>query len=70
MNSRSSSLAAPRRSQLQRTSSVSSRLSIAISNAEEGEAANNGAERQIEEEIDEIKRYEVCGIMRQIWRNN
>jgi len=61
MNSRSSSLAPPRRSGLQRNSSVSSRLSIAISQAEEGEATTNGAERQIEEEIDEIKRYEVCG---------
>ena len=38
----------------------SSRLSSAISTAEQGEAvAPNTAEHQIDEEIDEIKRYEV-----------
>jgi hypothetical protein len=37
-----------------------SRLSFAISNAEEGEADTpNVVEHQIHEEIDEIKRYEV-----------
>ncbi|KAH8593473.1 chloride channel [Bisporella sp. PMI_857] len=59
MNSRSSSISvsAPR---LQPRSSFSSRLSFAISNAEQGEAATapNAAEHQIDEEIAEIKRYE------------
>lgn len=46
---------------LSRRPSISSRLSFAVSNAEQGEAsAENGPrEGQIEEEIAEIKRYEV-----------
>ena len=45
-----------------RRPSVTSRLSFAISNAEQGEARNapNVVEHQIDEEIEEIKRYEVC----------
>lgn len=62
MTSRSSSFAAPRRTaSQQRVSSVSGRISIALSHADEGDAGagTNGAERQMEEEeIDEIKRYE------------
>jgi chloride channel 3/4/5 len=60
MNSRTSSFSVPI-TRAQRRPSVSSRLSFAISNAEQGEggAAPNGPERQIDEEIDEIKRYEV-----------
>ncbi|TVY84296.1 putative chloride channel protein, partial [Lachnellula suecica] len=60
MNSRSSSFHVPTPGLLRRPS-VSSRLSFAISSAEQGEAANanaNGAEHQIDEEIEEIKRYE------------
>jgi chloride channel 3/4/5 len=61
MNSRSSSFSVPT-SRLQQRPSFSSRLSFAISNAEQGEAAEtaNVIEHQIDEEIDEIKRYEVC----------
>ena len=60
MNSRTSSFSVPI-TRAQRRPSVSSRLSFAISNAEQGDngAAPNGPERQIDEEIDEIKRYEV-----------
>jgi chloride channel 3/4/5 len=60
MNSRTPSFSVPI-TRAQRHPSVSSRLSFAISTAEQGEggAAPNGPERQIEEEIDEIKRYEV-----------
>ncbi|KAG9231934.1 chloride channel [Amylocarpus encephaloides] len=59
MNSRSSSFNVPTPA-LNRCPSVSSRLSFAISNAEQGEAtaAPTHAEHQITEEIDEIKRYE------------
>lgn len=60
MNARSSSFnrspnLGPRRP------SITSRLSFAVSNAEQGEAgeAAGPAEAQIEEEIAEIKRYEV-----------
>ncbi|KAL2067813.1 hypothetical protein VTL71DRAFT_15909 [Oculimacula yallundae] len=60
MDSRSSSdsLPAPR---LQSWPSFASRLSSAVSTAEHGEAGAmpTPAENQIEEEIDEIKRYEV-----------
>ncbi len=47
-----------------RRPSVSSRLSVAVSSAERGEASNeNGqgiaAQHQIDEEIAKIKRYEV-----------
>lgn len=47
----------------QRRPSVASRISIAVSNATdlgEGGPAPTGAEHQIDEEIEEIKRYEVC----------
>jgi hypothetical protein len=56
MNSRTSSISvAPPRAQLNR------RLSLAVSNAEQGEAglAPTGVEARIDEEIDEIKRYEA-----------
>jgi chloride channel 3/4/5 len=61
MNSRSSSISFPP-PRLQTRPSFSSRLSFAINNAEQGEAAAapNVAEHQIDEEIEEIKRYEVC----------
>lgn len=44
-----------------RRPSISSRLSFAVSNAEQGEASADAVPRegQIEEEIAEIKRYEV-----------
>jgi chloride channel 3/4/5 len=45
-----------------RRPSVASRISIAVSNATdlgEGGPAPTGVEHQIDEEIDEIKRYEV-----------
>jgi chloride channel 3/4/5 len=60
MNSRTSSFSVPT-SRAHRRPSVSSRLSFAISNAEQGDGGPSptGAENQIEEEIDEIKRYEV-----------
>jgi chloride channel 3/4/5 len=60
MTSRSSSFNVPTPGVLRRPS-VTSRLSFAISNAEQGEATNapNVAEHQIDEEIEEIKRYEV-----------
>ncbi|XDG09053.1 hypothetical protein ABKA04_008668 [Annulohypoxylon sp. FPYF3050] len=59
MSSRTTSFSATH-PQLSRRPSVSSRLSIAVSTAERGEATENNAprERQIEEEIAEIKRYE------------
>lgn len=41
---------------LSRRPSISSRVSFAVSNAEQGEASREG---QIEDEIAEIKRYEV-----------
>lgn len=47
-----------------RRPSISSRLSFAVSTAERGEAGEEGpapAGEQIEEEIAEIKRYEVRG---------
>ncbi|KAI9803353.1 MAG: glycerol ethanol, ferric requiring protein [Piccolia ochrophora] len=61
MNSRSSSFSTP--SPLHRRQSrpsVTSRLSFAVSNAEQGQhdPSRGGAERQIEQEIDEIRRYE------------
>ncbi|KAL3419752.1 chloride channel protein [Phlyctema vagabunda] len=57
MNSRSSSVSFPV-PRIQRR--ASSRLSFAISNAEHGEAptGSNAVETQIDEEIEEIKRYE------------
>lgn len=61
MNSRSSSFsAAPRRTSSR--PAFNNRLSFAFSHAEQGEAddENNGEDRQITEEISEIKRYEVC----------
>lgn len=59
MNSRTSSISVPI-NRAQRRPSLSSRLSFAISNAEQGEGghASTRAEHQIDEEIDEIKRYE------------
>ena len=59
MNSRSSSVSLPAPRQ---RPTVTSRLSSAISNAEHGEAAiaPTNAEHQIDEEIEKIKRYEVC----------
>ncbi|CAD6448675.1 c19c9d1e-5e2d-41d9-b8c1-bf2f7b030e7e [Sclerotinia trifoliorum] len=59
MNSRSSSFSVPSARLYQRPS-FSHRLSFAVSSAEQGEATNapNVAERQIDEEIEEIKRYE------------
>lgn len=60
MTSRSSSFSVqPPRPQIR--PSFSSRLSVAVSNAEQGEGGigGNGTERQIDEEIEEIKRYEV-----------
>jgi len=53
------------RPQALRRPSVSSRLSFAVSTAEQGESqGENGqgiaAQHQIEEEIAKIKRYEVC----------
>jgi hypothetical protein len=66
MNARSSSFnrspnLGPRRP------SISSRLSFAVSNAEQGEAGERAgpAEAQIEEEIAEIKRYEVSSCLAQ-----
>lgn len=58
MTSTSTSL--PRPSNLPRRPSISSRLSFAVSNAEEGDdvAERLPAQQQIEEEIAEIKRYE------------
>ncbi|EDN92530.1 hypothetical protein SS1G_08393 [Sclerotinia sclerotiorum 1980 UF-70] len=59
MNSRSSSFSVPS-ARLHQRPSFSHRLSFAVSSAEQGEATNvpNVAERQIDEEIEEIKRYE------------
>lgn len=71
MNSRTSSISAPQ-TRAQRRPSVSSRLSFAVSGAEQGEAgaaASHGAAEQINEEIEEIKRYEVrdrLGCLRQL----
>lgn len=54
----------------QQRPSVSSRISSAISVAEQGDAAGAGqardapAQRQIEDEIAEIKRYEVRSLLR------
>lgn len=46
-----------------RRPSISSRLSFAVSTAEQGEASvPPPGEVQIEEEIAEIKRYEVCAV--------
>ncbi|CAG8970803.1 hypothetical protein HYALB_00001590 [Hymenoscyphus albidus] len=59
MTSRSSSFNVPTPGLYRRGSSVSSRISHAISNAEQGGASGpTNAEVQIDEEIDEIKRYE------------
>jgi len=68
MNSRSSSFSVPA-PRLQQRPSFTSRLSFAISNAEQGEAtaAPNVAENQIDEEIEEIKRYEVCAAACYTW---
>ncbi|KAI1804218.1 chloride channel protein [Daldinia bambusicola] len=59
MSSRTTSLSVSR-SQLSRRPSVSSRLSFAVSTAEQGEGLGSNArvENQIDEEIAEIKRYE------------
>lgn len=59
MNARSTSF--NRSPHLAPRPSLSSRLSFAVSNAEQGEAAvePSPAEAHIEEEIAEIKRYEV-----------
>ncbi|RAL63988.1 hypothetical protein DID88_003176 [Monilinia fructigena] len=59
MKSRSSSFSVPS-ARLHQRPSFSHRLSFAVSSAEQGEATNvpNVAERQIDEEIEEIKRYE------------
>ncbi|KAI9857617.1 MAG: glycerol ethanol, ferric requiring protein [Vezdaea acicularis] len=59
MTSRSSSTSVPRRPNNRR--SFSSRLSFAVSNAERGQNGGlvRGEEHQIDEEIEEIKRYEV-----------
>ncbi|KAF7947771.1 hypothetical protein EAE96_008850 [Botrytis aclada] len=59
MNSRLSSFSVPS-ARLHQRPSFSHRLSFAVSSAEQGEATNvpNVAERQIDEEIEEIKRYE------------
>ncbi|KAI1470494.1 chloride channel protein [Daldinia caldariorum] len=59
MSSRTTSLSVSR-SQLSHRPSVSSRLSFAVSNAEQGEGLGSNApvENQIDEEIAEIKRYE------------
>jgi len=59
-----SSIGGPR---VVRRSSVSSRLSVAVSTAEQGEGqTDNGrgiaVQHQIEEEIAKIKRYEVGGL--------
>jgi len=61
MNSRSSSFSFPT-TRLQQRPSFSARLSSAIQTVEHGEAvsAPGVVEHQIDEEIDEIKRYEVC----------
>ncbi len=60
MNSRSSSISFPT-PRLQQRPSFGARLHSAIS-VEHGEAraAPGAAEHQIDEEIEEIKRYEVC----------
>jgi chloride channel 3/4/5 len=64
MNSRTSSVSAPQ-TRAQRLPSLTHRLSFAVGSAEQGEAgeaASRGAAQQIDEEIEEIKRYEVCHI--------
>lgn len=48
--------------------SVSSRLSFAISNPDHGDQSANPAEHAIEEEIAEIKRYEVS--LAVVWLQN
>jgi len=60
MNSRSSSISVPAQ-RVQSRPSVYSRLSSAITNAEQGEATTrpDATEHLIDEEIEEIKRYEV-----------
>lgn len=57
MNSRTSSISVPAQ-----RAHLSRRLSLAVSNAEQGEGgpAPTGVEQRIDEEIEEIKRYEVC----------
>lgn len=61
MNSQSSSVSVLRSPRAFQRPSFS-RLSSAITSAELGEAdhTTNAADREINEEIDEIKRYEVC----------
>jgi chloride channel 3/4/5 len=68
MNSRSSSVSVLPSPQVFQRPSFSSRLSSAISNAEQGEVdhTSHAADRQINEEIDEIKRYEVRFMMRSL----
>lgn len=60
MKSQSSSFSVPS-ARLHQRPTFSHRVSFAVSSAEQGEAADvpNVAERQIDEEIEEIKRYEV-----------
>ncbi|KAL7627346.1 glycerol ethanol, ferric requiring protein [Parahypoxylon ruwenzoriense] len=60
MSSRTTSFSVAARPQPSRRPSVGSRLSFAVSTAEQGEGpgSNAHAEQQIEEEIAEIKRYE------------
>ncbi|EMR84268.1 putative voltage gated chloride channel protein [Botrytis cinerea BcDW1] len=71
MNSRSSSFSVPS-ARLHQRPSFSHRLSFAVSSAEQGEATNvpNVAERQIDEEIEEIKRYEVLPLLYPICDNS
>ena len=65
MNSRSSSVSVLPSPRIFQRPTFSSRLS-AISSAEDGEVdhTSNAADRQINEEIDEIKRYEVYYIIK------
>jgi chloride channel 3/4/5 len=59
MNSRSSSISFPT-PRLQQRPSFSARLSAVSVEEGEAQAAPGAAEHQIDEEIEEIKRYEVC----------
>jgi chloride channel 3/4/5 len=61
MDSRSSSISVLPSPRVFQRASFSSRVSSAIESAEQGvtDAVPNAADREIHEEIDEIKRYEV-----------
>jgi chloride channel 3/4/5 len=59
MNSRSSSISFPA-PRLQQRPSFTARLSAATIEQGDTPAATGAAEHQIDEEIEEIKRYEVC----------